>query len=76
MIKMISEYFDECNLSAHKEIEKFIFETIIPEVLNSVMPEIEEHICRFNDGECKCECFVKFEECIKQKSKELYNITL
>jgi hypothetical protein len=43
------------------EVKQYIFETIIPEVLKSVMPnKIETEAVRE----------------VKQKAKELYNITL
>lgn len=34
--------------------------------------DLEEHICRFNDGECVCECFDEgYEKALEQKEKEM-----
>lgn len=48
------EYIDEMM----KEYADYILQKAIESV-----PELEPHICRFNDGECKCDCF---EECRTQ----------
>lgn len=42
-----------------KELEfhmKKYTEYILQQAIECV-PELEPHICRFNDGECKCECY-------------------
>ena len=30
---------------------------LMMEVRNAVVPDIEPHICRFNDGDCRCDCY-------------------
>jgi hypothetical protein len=64
MEKMFYEKFTWDNLY---EVKQFIFETIIPEVLKGMLKEDNKfHQTYVND----------FNKWIKQKVKELYNITL
>ena len=66
--KMFDEFYYERIVNS-EIIEDFIFDTVIPEVLESVMPEENQAgIATWKYTECI--------EDIKQKAKELYNITL
>ena len=60
-------------------IKQFIFETIIPEVLKSVMDDEVKNICskEINPILHWCDLWWNYVlQNIKQKAKELYNITL
>ena len=68
--EMFYDKFDICSEWTHfwmEDYTKFIFDTIIPEVLKSVMPNFT-----YNKDTTREECFKE----IRIRTKELYNIDL
>ena len=39
-------------------------------ILNNM--DTKRHICRFNDGECKCECYIKGIKTVKRALKKWF----
>ena len=74
-----SSYTELKNWIDEKKLKQFIFETIIPEVLKSVMDDEVKNICSKEINPILHWCDLWWNEIlqnIKQKAKELYNITL
>lgn len=45
--------------------KKEIRQTLLTELLEELEGLLENHICRFNDGECECDCYKEAQSDIK-----------
>ena len=64
-------------VSEAKDLKEFISQLLIKERQKAVEEidniDIKEHACRFNDGECNCDCYVAGIEAVKQNAKKFIN---
>jgi hypothetical protein len=65
------EICEGVNCQCHKEVKDFIFNEVILEVLRNVMPK-----CKEKGMEAKYYFYKIAQKEIKEKAKELYNISL
>lgn len=61
-VQFSDDYINTVVDQALKEIEK---------AMDVVKPNIKDHICRFNDGNCVCECYKAGQDEYQSNLKEL-----
>jgi len=43
----------------------------ISELIDNAKPDIKNHVCRFNDGDCVCDCYKSGQDKYQSNLKEL-----
>lgn len=62
---MLGDLWRDYVYNFKKKIKQFISQSIqqaVEDHWKEIQPDIKEHICRFNDGECICGCYKKAQD--------------
>ena len=65
------DMYDPNYVGNKRAIDQALLE--ISQIIGNITPDIKNHICRFNDGNCVCECYKSGQDEFKSNIKEILN---